>query len=153
MKVAFDLDGTLIRSNYDFQTEKPEKKLFAKLFKVQELRIGTTEIFEYCKQQNWETWVYTTSTRSTFQIRTLFWLYNIHLNGIVNQQIHSKKVNIGSSKYPPSFGIDVIIDDSKGVEIEGERFNFETILINPESENWVEEIKLKLNHLKDKKNN
>ncbi len=150
MKVAFDLDGTLIRSNYDFQTEKPKKKLFAKLYKIQELRIGTTKIFEYCRQQNWETWIYTTSTRSTFRIRTLFWLYNIHLNGIVNQQIHNKKVKIASSKYPPSFGIDVIIDDSEGVKIEGERYNFETIWVKSEDENWVDEIKLKLNNLNNK---
>lgn len=152
MKVAFDLDGTLIRSNYDFQTEKPQKKLFAKLFKIQELRIGTTEIFEYCKQQNWETWIYTTSTRSTFRIRILFWLYNIHLNGIVNQQIHNKKVKVESSKYPPNFGIDVIVDDSEGVKIEGERYNFETIWVKSENENWVAEVKIKLNNLKDKMN-
>lgn len=74
MKVAFDLDNTLIRNEYNFPTEKPKKYFFAKFLSFEELREGTFEIFKFCKQQNWETWIYTTSFRNTFYIRKVFWL-------------------------------------------------------------------------------
>ena len=152
MKVAFDLDNTLIRNDFDFPLEIPQKKLFAGLFGTEKIRSGTKEIFDYCKNQNWETWIYTTSFRSTFRIKTLFWVHNIQLNGVINQEIHSREVKVRSSKHPPTFGLDVIIDDSEGVKIEGERFNFEAIWIKPDNENWVQELKSQLTEIKIKLN-
>ncbi len=144
MKVAFDLDDTLIQSEYSFPTEKPKKYFFARFLSFEELREGTFEIFDFCKQQKWETWIYTTSFRNTFYIRKIFWLYNISLNGVINQEIHNKKVKIRSSKHPPSFDIDVIIDNSEGVKIEGERYNFNAIWVQPNNGKWVEDLKMKL---------
>lgn len=144
MKVAFDLDNTLIRNDYDFPTEKPKRQFFANFLSFEKLREGTFEIFNFCKQQNWETWVYTTSFRNTFYIRKVFWLYNIWLDGVVNQEVHNRKVKIRSSKYPPTFDIDVIIDDSEGVKIESERHNFNAIWIQPNNINWVEDLKVQL---------
>lgn len=147
MKVAFDLDNTLIRSTYAFLTEKPKKTLLANFLSYEELRVGTVEIFGFCTQQKWETWVYTTSFRSTFYIRRIFWLYNITLNGVVNQEIHNRKVKIRSSKHPPTFGLDVIIDDSQGVKKESEKYNFNAICIQPNNTNWVEELKIQLSEI------
>lgn len=147
MKIAFDLDNTLIRNDYAFLIEEPQKKLFAKVFGVEELRLGTVEIFNYCRSQNWEIWIYTTSFRSIFRIKTLFWVHNIRLDGVINEEIHNRSVKVRSSKHPPTFGIDVIVDDSEGVKIEGEHFNFDVIWLKPDNENWVKELKLKLTEL------
>jgi hypothetical protein len=157
MKIAFDLDNTLIQYEYAFSTETPKKKLFAKLFGAEALRLGTVELFHFCQKQNWETWIYTTSFRSKVRIKTLFWVHNIALNGVINQTIHNKKVTVRSSKHPPTFGIDVLIDDSEGVQLEGERFGFEVIVVKPDNDDWVKELKTKLTeinlHITDKKGN
>ncbi len=144
MKVAFDLDNTLIRYAHDFALETPQKSLLARLFHVEKLRYGTIEIFNYCKSQNWETWIYTTSFRSKWYIKTLFWVHSIALDGVINQEIHNQNVKVSSSKHPPTFGIDVVIDDSEGVKIEGERFNFDVIWLKADNENWVNDLKLAL---------
>lgn len=151
MKIAFDLDNTLIRNVYNFPIEQPKKRLFSKLFRFEELREGTTELFRFCQQQNWETWIYTTSFRSPLYIRRIFWLYNIQLDGVINQKTHNKRVKINSSKYPPTFDLDVIIDDSEGVKIESERYHFQAIQIKPENINWTEEIKIGLLKLQSTK--
>ncbi len=144
MVIAFDLDNTLIRNEYQFPIEKPKKTLFAKLLQFEELREGTKEIFDFCKQQNWQTWIYTTSFRNSLYIKQIFWLYDIKLSGVVNQDIHNRNVRVRSSKYPPTFGINVVIDDSEGVKMEGEKYNFNVICIQPNNINWVKELKFEL---------
>lgn len=44
------------------------------------------------------------------------------------------------SKFPPEFDIDVHIDDSLGVEMEGKKFGFKTIIVSANDENWVNKI-------------
>ncbi len=84
------------------------------MFHVEHLRKNTTNIFHFCQNNKIETWIYTTSFRSKFYIYFLFWLNGIHLQGVVNQSFHNKKVKHKASKYPPAFGIDLLIDDSEG---------------------------------------
>jgi hypothetical protein len=71
----------------------------------------------------------------------IFWLYGIKLDGVINQKKHSESVKNGASKYPPQYGIDYLVDDSKGVKIEGDRYGFNVILVEPEDIKWVYEIK------------
>ena len=47
------------------------------------------------------------------------WLHGIRLDGIVNQARHDREVPARSTKHPPHFGIDLLIDDSEGVRLEG----------------------------------
>jgi hypothetical protein len=144
MKIAFDLDGTLIRSDFDFELETPKHHFLSKILKYEKLRLGTPAIFDFCKKNGCETWVYTSSYRNTFYIRTVFWLYGIRLDGVINGQMHTENVKKSVSKYPPAFGIDVLVDDSEGVKIEGERHNFKVIWLKPNDGNWVETVKNKL---------
>ena len=140
MRIAFDLDDTLLATTYDFPTESPIKKFWSYFFKYEPLRKGTLELFSHCKNLNHEIWIYTTSFRNPIYIRRLFWLYGIRIDGVVNQTIHDKIVKQPISKYPPAFDIDLLIDNSEGVKIEGERHGFKTIWILPEDKNWVENI-------------
>jgi len=140
MRIAFDLDDTLLATTHDFPIELPIKKFWSYFFKYEPLRKGTNKLFSQCRNLNHEIWIYTTSFRNPIYIKRLFWLYGIRLDGIVNQKIHTQKVKQNISKYPPAFDIDILIDNSEGVKIEGERHGFKTIWILPNDEQWVENI-------------
>jgi hypothetical protein len=44
------------------------------------------------------------------------------------------------SKYPPAFGIDLLIDDLEGVRCEGDRFGFRVLCVAPDDELWAEKV-------------
>ncbi|TFZ64799.1 hypothetical protein E4631_17560 [Hymenobacter sp. UV11] len=114
------------------------------MFQTEPLRQGVRELVAFCRQQKWEVWIYTTSYRSSFHIRKMLWVYGLHPDGIINQTHHTKHVRVRSTKHPPTFGIDVLIDDSRGVELEGQRFNFSVIQIDPQDMDWVAIIQIRL---------
>ena len=140
MRLAFDLDNTLIRCGHDFPLSTPRRRLLAKLLGSEQLRQGIKEITDHCRQQGWEVWVYTTSYRSAWYIRKLFWLHGIRLHGVVNQQRHDREVQARCTKHPPTFGIDLLLDDSEGVRLEGERHGFRVLVVAPEDAQWVEKV-------------
>ncbi|AMJ66793.1 hypothetical protein [Hymenobacter sp. PAMC 26628] len=144
MRIAFDLDNTLIRCGYDFPLERPRRSRLARLLGSEGLREGVVELAEYCRQQGWEVWIYTTSYRSDWHIHQLFWLHGISLDGVVNQQRHSREVTVRCTKHPLSFGIDLLIDDSEGVRIEAERHNFRMLVVAPDDDQWAQKVKAAL---------
>lgn len=145
MRFAFDLDNTLIRCGHDFSLEKPQRRFWAKMFGKEQLREGTKALTDACRQRGWQVWVYTTSYRSTWHIRWLFWLHGIRLDGVVNQQRHDDQAQVRCTKHPPSFGIDLLIDDSEGVRIEGQRHGFQVLVIVPNDAKWTEKVIAVLN--------
>jgi len=142
MRLAFDLDNTLIRCGYGFPLEVPRRNWWARLLGNEGLRQGITELAADCQRRGWEVWVYTISHRSAWHIRRLFWLHGIRLDGIVNQQRHGREVRARCTKHPPSFGIDLLIDDAEGVRLEGERYGFRVLVVRPEDGKWVEKVKV-----------
>jgi hypothetical protein len=46
----------------------------------------------------------------------------------------------GPSKFPPAFGIDLHIDDSAGVAMEGADHRFPVLVIAPQDSGWVERV-------------
>lgn len=76
----------------------------------------------------------------------MFLSHGIPVDFVINQQLHEKNIrNRGNiSKFPPEFGIDVHIDDSTGVEIEGKKFGFKTIIIAVDNTDWVNTILKKI---------
>ena len=79
LRVAFDLDNPLMRYKYDFPLERPRRGTWAKRLGGAALRLGITELADYCRQRQWEVWVYTTSYRNSWYIRKLFWRHGIWL--------------------------------------------------------------------------
>jgi len=144
MRIAFDLDNTLIRGVHSFALEAPKHRLWARLLGKEALRAGIAELAAHCQHQGHEVWVYTTSYRSAGYIRRLFWLHGIRLAGVVNQARHDREVRVRSTKYPPQFGIDLLIDDSEGVRMEGERYGFAVLVISPADAEWVAKVKARL---------
>lgn len=147
MRLAFDLDNTLIRCGHDFPLATPQRNLWARLLGNEQLRHGIKELTDHCRQQGWEIWVYTTSYRSAWRIRRLFWLHGIRLDGVVNQQRHDREVLARCTKHPPSFGIDLLIDDSEGVRMEGERYGFRVLVVAPDDAQWDQQVRAAL-HVK-----
>lgn len=141
MRIAFDLDNTLIRCGYGFPLERPQRANLAKFLGGESLQQGVKEIADYCRVRGWEVWVYTTSYRSAWYIRKLFWLHGIWLDGVINQSRHRREVQASCTKHPPSFAIDLLIDDSEGVRIESERYNFKMLVVLPEDDQWVPKVK------------
>jgi len=43
-------------------------------------------------------------------------------------------------RYSPAFGIDLLVDDSAGVEIEGRRFGFSVVRVAPDDVDWVVKV-------------
>ncbi|WP_445455116.1 HAD family hydrolase [Flavobacterium sp. HNIBRBA15423] len=147
MNISFDLDSTLIPYSNEFETER--RNLLAKFIGIEKIRKGTPKLIRKLQEEGHQIHIYTTSYRKKFQIRITFKYYGLSVNKIVNQ-IENRQIltqlNLNSSKSPNTFGFDIHIDDSKGVEMEGEKFNFKTIIVDPNDKNWEETIinKLKL---------
>jgi hypothetical protein len=136
MIISFDLDDTLIPGVKRFNTEP--QSLLQRLWGIEKLRLGAIQLIRDLQKQGHTIYVYTTSYRSTSKIRWMFRTYGIKLDKIINQTLHQKIPGHRSySKYPPAFAIDIHIDDSKGVEMEGARFNFKTIIITEDNPNWT----------------
>ena len=144
MRIAFDLDDTLIPMDRARQQERLPFPL--QLFYAEGLRPGSRRLLKRLRRDGHELWIYTTSHRSAFYIRSLFALMGIRLGGVVNQDRHLREVKPmpipghRSSKYPPAFGIDILIDDSEGVLEEGRRYDFAVIRVDPSDEEWVETV-------------
>jgi hypothetical protein len=141
MRIAFDLDDTLIPHLPSVPREAPT--LLARCTAAESLRRGTVELLRSIRQLGGDVWIYTTSMRSPVEIRWLFLAYGIWLRGVVNHYRHLRTMQgplaayRSCSKYPPAFGIDLLIDDSEGVAIEGRRYDFRVLRIDPADEEWT----------------
>lgn len=65
----------------------------------------------------------------------------IPIEGVINQTRHERTVGLrGPSKYPPAFRIDLHIDDSPGVAMEGADHQFAVLVVSPEDKDWVDRV-------------
>jgi hypothetical protein len=108
---------------------------------------------EKLKELGCSVWIYTSSTRSPRYIRLWLTLYGIKVEGIVNYQLHERMIETGLSpkgvsKYPPAFAIDLHVDDSEGVKLEGEKHGFPVVQIKPDQLNWIEVVLERIEQLK-----
>lgn len=139
LRIAFDLDDTLLCPNNEFPFVAFPPPWLINLLGFEPLRQHSVSLFKDLRKQNAEIWIYTSSFRNRWYIRRLFWLYGIRLDGIVNGVIHKqrmKNVPRSLSKYPPAFGIDVLVDNSTGVLKEGQENNFEVIKVDTTNKEW-----------------
>jgi hypothetical protein len=141
MIISFDLDDLLIPGVKIFSTER--KNLIQKFLGIEAIRLGTVELFRNLQGAGHHIYIYTTSFRSPMRIRVMFLFYQISVKKIINQRLHNevlREQRNRTSKYPPAFNIDIHIDDSLGVKIEGERYNFATVIIDENYNAWQETV-------------
>jgi hypothetical protein len=149
MKISFDLDDMLINGIKRFEVEKvnfPQA-----LFATEKLRVGTINLFKELRSQGHQIYIYTTSLRSPYKIWLTFKSHGLFVDGIINKTVHDKQMkplDLSISKYPPMFGIDLHIDDSEGVGIEAQKYNFKVLIIGEKDLRWTETILAGIKRLK-----
>jgi hypothetical protein len=138
MKIAFDLDGTLIPiPGSTMQTER--LSLLSRTVSREQLRTGAPALLRNLRRRGHEVWIYTTSMRSPLKLRLWFLTFGVPLHGIVNHATHYERLGkqaLACSKFPPAFGIDLLIDDAEGVVLEGKRFGFSMLHIREDDSAW-----------------
>ena len=145
MRISFDLDDTLFVAEEDgFKLEPPLKFPWNRIYK-ERLRAGTVGLMQRLREMQCEIWVYTTSFRSPFYIRSLFRHYGIRIDEIVNGARHAKEVQAEHSepmpsKYPAHYRIDLHVDDDKSVLANGQYYGFRVFQIGPPDDEWAEKI-------------
>jgi FMN phosphatase YigB (HAD superfamily) len=141
MIISFDLDDTLIPGTKQFETEK--RNIFQQVTSQEKIRSGTIILFKELRARGHSIHIYTTSLRSIAYIKFIFYSYGIHVDEIINQQRHNstlREKQTMASKFPPAFDIDIHVEDSPGLKIKGDRFQFKTIIIHENDKNWVNTI-------------
>jgi FMN phosphatase YigB (HAD superfamily) len=139
--ISFDLDDTLIPGTKSFYTER--QNLLQKIWGIEKIRLGTIRLMKALQGQGHRVFIYTTSFRSTRKIWWAFFSYGVRIDKVINQKVHDRTLKEKAkdySKYPPAFNIDFHVDDSKGVKIEGDRYNFKTIIVTETDPGWTDYI-------------
>jgi hypothetical protein len=142
MKIAFDLDGTLVPGPGSLMRVE-RLGLLSRAISREQIRAGTPTLLGAARRRGHEVWLYTTSFRSPARLRIWFASFGVRLEGIVNQQRHQTALadrSIECSKYPPAFGIDLLVDDAEGVELEGRRLGFSVLRIRENDESWCSRV-------------
>ncbi|MDG4557831.1 MAG: hypothetical protein P9F19_10670 [Candidatus Contendobacter sp.] len=86
-------------------------------------------------------WIYTSSSRCPRYLKSWFASFGISVEGVVNLDRHERTVGLrGPSKFPPAFGIDLHVDDSPGVAMEGADHRFPVLVVTPGDSGWVERV-------------
>ena len=139
MRVSFDIDDTLVCSP-GVPTEQHLPR-WRRLWYAEPLRSGTQALMGELLRRRCQLWIYTTSYRSPRYLRGWFRCLGIPLAGVINQTHHERVVGRhGPSKYPPAFGIDLLIDDSEGVALEGRRYDFRVLRVDPADTRWADRV-------------
>ncbi len=141
MRISFDLDDTLICDRRYVPCEPNRVPFFLKPWINEPLRLGTRELIQELQQYGHEISIYTTSYRSPCYVRLWLLCYGIKVVEIINQNIHNKYLRSHPgyslpSKNPRAFGIDLHVDDSEGVKLEGKKYGFKVVVIAPDDLSW-----------------
>ena len=146
MRIAFDLDDTLIPGRIPFPLEPLPGNPLRRWWATERLRRGSPQLINQLWNAGHEVWVYTTSLRGPTRTKLLFRGYGTRVGTVINESIHRKQVtSLGQSyktlaKFPPAYQIDLLIDDSEAIVAEGKRFNYDVLKIQPDDEAWIERI-------------
>jgi hypothetical protein len=139
MRISFDIDDTLVCSPV-VPTEQHLAR-WRRLWYAESLRLGTLSLMGELLQRRCQLWIYTTSYRSPRYLRGWFRCLGVPLTGVINQTQHERVVGRqGPSKYPPAFGIDLHVDDSEGVGLEGHRHGFAVVVVSPQDPHWAARV-------------
>ena len=145
MRISFDLDDTLICYGAGVPSEPPLPLLLRWLVGDEPLRLGTHALMTELRARGWETWIYTTSYRRPAQVRRWLRFHGVAVADVINQDTHEAVLRdridgYRPTKYPPAFGIDLHVDDSDGVRIEGEQHGFSVVVVRPDDRDWTEKV-------------
>ena len=144
MRISFDLDEVLFVLPETHKTEPPLIFPLNKIFR-ERLRYGTPELINRLQELGYDVWVYTSSFRTEKYIRTLFRLYGVKFDGVVNATRHLKEVQrdnktILPQKLPSRYHISLHIDDEAIVCSLGRQYGYNVYQLDAQDDNWKEKI-------------
>jgi hypothetical protein len=154
MRVSFDIDDTLVLHSLNAApSEGGRFPGFICRWLGEPLRLGTFALMRQLREQGCSIWIYTSSGRTEFYIRLWLFLYGISVDGIVNDRRHRRELLLQNyprlpSKYPPAFKIDLHVDDSDGVRLEGLQHGFNVVVIDPGDVRWTDKVLDAFNELR-----
>lgn len=139
MRISFDLDDTLI---CDSSVPTEQHVSWWRRWRYPErLRHGTRSLMAELNRRRCKIWIYTSSCRCPRYLKSWFASFGVTIEGIVNLDRHERTVGLrGPSKFPPAFGIDLHVDDSLGVAMEGAEHRFPVLVVAPGDSGWVERV-------------
>lgn len=145
MRVSFDIDDTLACQPDHADAEKSVVPARIHRWLGEPLRIGTRSLIRELRRRGCSIWIYTSSGRSPFYIRRWLLLHGIHVDGVVNSERHRVGLEThgfshAPSKFPPAFGIDLHVDDSEGVRMEGDTHGFRVVVVRPDDPHWAQHV-------------
>jgi len=145
MRISFDVDDTLVLRGLDVRPERGRFPAFVNRWFGEPLRRGTCSLVRELRRRGCSIWIYTSSGRTPFEIRLWLFLHRIQVDGVINAERHRRELAGRTfsrlpSKYPPAFGIDLHIDDSEGVRMEGDEHGFRVVVVSPNDEDWVQRV-------------
>jgi len=145
IRVSFDIDDTLACQLHHCAVEPSRLPDFVHRLLGEPLRSGTRSLTKELRRQGCSIWVYTSSGRTPAYIRRWLLLYGIHVDGVVNSVRHTRALTAhgmsnSPSKFPRAFDIDLHVDDSEGVQIEGQDHGFRVVVVRPDDENWARRV-------------
>lgn len=145
IRISFDIDDTLACQLHHCEVEQSRLPACVHRWLGEPLRIGTRSLIRELRRQECSIWVYTSSGRTQSYIRRWLLLYGIRVDGVVNSVRHNHALtkhglSNSPSKFPPAFDIDLHVDDSEGVQIEGYDHGFRVVVVRPDDENWAQRV-------------
>lgn len=145
MRISFDIDDTLACQLEHSAVEHSRLPAFVHRWLGEPLRSGTRSLIRDLRRQGCSIWIYTSSGRTPSYIRRWLLLYGIRVDGVVNSDRHYQAVaaqglSNAPSKYPLAFDIDLHVDDSEGVRIEGVEHGFRVVVVDPQDPSWAQKV-------------
>ncbi|TFY87493.1 hypothetical protein DYL59_18110 [Pseudomonas kairouanensis] len=145
VRISFDIDDTLACQPHHSAAEDSKLPECVHRWLGEPLRNGTRALIRELRRQNCSIWVYTSSGRTPAYIRRWLLLYGIHVDGVVNSVRHghalaARGLSNAPSKLPTAFDIDLHVDDSEGVQIEGHDHGFRVVVVQPDDEQWAQKV-------------
>ncbi|WP_432421846.1 hypothetical protein [Pseudomonas fluorescens] len=145
IRISFDIDDTLACQLHHCAVEQSRLPACVHRWLGEPLRMGTRSLIRELRRQGCSIWVYTSSGRTPSYIRRWLLLYGIRVDGVVNSVLHNRALTVhgmlnAPSKYPPAFDIDLHVDDSEGVQIEGKDHGFRVAVVHPEDDRWTQKV-------------
>jgi hypothetical protein len=145
MRISFDVDDTLVLYEPGLPSELVVPWWWRWRFR-EPLRFGTRTLMQSLIARGHELCIYTTSYRPPVYLRGWFRCIGVRLVHAINQDVHDQIVlkshfpGYPPSKYPPAFGIDLHVDDSEGVFLEGREHGFRVVVVSPNDADWVTRV-------------
>jgi hypothetical protein len=144
VRISFDLDDTLVPCGRPMATVAPAS--IKRALCSEPLRAGAPKLLRELVAAGHEVGVYTSSDRARARVRLDFWTYGVALGHVVNKTVHDRwwrsldrrrRAELAPCvKFPPAFGIDLLVDDSEAIALRGRVLGFEVVVVDPGDPDW-----------------